>query len=513
MKYDVFISCRSHDYAMAEEISTFLKEKGLKVFFSNRSIDHEGRSLYEKVIANAIRDSSNMIVVCSNANYVKFDGDLEGNDQGSRWVYYEWSTFHRMILDKEKPLGADIVTIYSPEVNLKDLPHRLRNRQCIPYSEYKNRILRYVDDNIRERTDGVGAQSDDDVTDGEIEENAGAVTWLASLRRLWLPLLAGIVGLLLAAILYSTCRQVFSSDKMLVLAGGGSVVTFLDDKYRGVFNKDSAVNVFGDNKYPNAFYLHMPSRVALTLLAEEAIMPYSSANQPFYPVCLSAEKADTSMFIKNCTKDQILETGHIVEYHLGDEQLAVYVHHAVPRLYAIIDSSATVITVDQLIELLHLGGCNFFSTSEESGTYNAYYNVLKNGGFDLSSITDLKNFTNQSDREHLQVPTRGSRSLPFVIMGGRYYRPQLSGFDIWLSDGTVRQLMLVNGQGPVTRPLYLYFLAYRQKIDGEDQFIIPDEVMELLYSLDYKKTADGLIDDNNRLIIKNDTQQLIIPIN
>ena len=65
----------------------------------------------------------------------------------------------------------------------------------------------------------------------------------------------------------------------------------------------------------------------------------------------------------------------------------------------------------------------------------------------------------------------------------------------------------------MTRPLYLYFLAYRQKIDGEDQFIIPDEVMELLYSLDYKKTDDGLIDDNNRLIIKNDTQQLIIPIN
>ena len=516
MKYDVFISCRSYDYAMAEEICKFLKEKGLKVFFSNRSIDQEGHSLYEKVIANAIRDSANMIVVCSNANYVKFDEDQASRDQGSRWVYYEWSTFHQMILDKEKPLGADIVTVYTPAVNKKDLPHRLRNRQCIPYSEYKNRILRYVDDSIREQNDNVAnADSEPEPIAVHLSEQSGedkSEKW----KRLRMPLLTGLVGLLLGLGMYGigyhqaqkkadslVSPDTLNTEKTLVLAGGGSVVTFLDEKYRGKYCPDS-VRLFGDNRYPNAFYLHIPSSVALTLLAEEAIMPYSRINQPFYPVCFSAEKADEGVFLTKCSAAQMKDAGYIAEYKLGDEELAVYVENDA-RLNAVIDSTAKEITVKQLVKLLHLNGFSIFSTSDQSGTYHAYYEALKSEKCDLSSII-FGQFSSQTPLEMLQSPNKERK--PFIVMGGDLYRPE--ELKDPLENKTVRKLALVNNGQPVTRPLYIYFLAYRKDINGKKKYIVPAEVRKLLDTLGFENKKE-LINKNNELTVLN-TDKIIVPI-
>lgn len=507
MKYDVFISCRHFDYDIAEEVSSYLKSKGLKVFFSKRSIDEEGHSLFEKVIANAIHDSTNMIVICSNANYVRDD-----REEGSKWVYYEWSTFHQMILDKEKPDGSDIVTIYTPKANLKDLPRRLRNRQCIPYSEYKDRIMPYMDDNIK----AVGPSEEEPEPkpfeyEPEVETDKKPF-W----RKLLIPLLSGLVGLLLGFGVFHLLGRHHASSitlgndnrKTLVLAGGGSVVTFLDDKYRGVLNKDTLVNIFSDNKYPNAFYLHMPSGVALTLLAEEAIMPYSRINQPFYPVCFSAEKAVDSLFTTKCTRDQLLAAGHIVEYRLGDEKLAVYVEKDAPHLNTIADSTATEITVDQLVRLLRLGGSTIFSTSKESGTYHAYYKELIKKGCDMEKI-HFENFSNQSSLALLQAPNGAQETKPYIIMGGDIYRPEVLNEPI--SKGTVRKLMLVGDDGPITRPLYIYFLAYSKMDDRKmEHFIVPDEVLELLYKLDFKNSKH-LIDENNQLTI-DDTKQIIVPI-
>ena len=507
MKYDVFISCKSCDYSMADEISEFLKEKGLKVFFSKRSIDEEGHSLYEKVIANAIRDSANMIVICSNANYVRDD-----REDGSKWVYYEWSTFHQMILDKEKPEGADIVTIYTPKANLKDLPRRLRNRQCIPYSEYKDRILPYMEDNVK-MVRQLEERAEPESFDYEAnEESNNNQFW----KKLLIPLLSGLVGLLLGFGIYqilgwqhaSSISLGSDSRKTLVLAGGGSVVTFLDDKYRGVLDKDTLVNIFSDNKFPNAIYLHMPSGVALTLLSEEAIMPYSRVNQPFYPVCFSAEKAVDSLFTTKCTRDQLLAAGHIVEYKLGDEKLAVYIDKEAPHLNTILDSTAVEITIEQLVRLLRSGGSTIFSTSKGSGTYHAYYKELLKNGYDMEKI-HFENFSNQSSLQLLQAPNGAQEKKPYIIMGGDIYRPEVLTEPI--SKGIVRKLVLVGDDGPVTRPLYIYFLAYSKMDDRKmEHFIVPDEVLELLYKLDFKNRKH-LIDENNRLTI-DDTKQIIIPI-
>lgn len=507
MKYDVFISSKSDDYEIAEEVCNYLIGKGLNVFFSKRSIDEEGDSRYERVIADALRDSANMIVVCSDANHVRDDRGA----RGSKWVYYEWSTFHQMILDNEKPEGTDIVTIYTSDADLKDLPRRLRNRQCIPYSEYKTRILPYMDDNARALDDP--DEEFEPLAFGNAVEKKTEKT--PSWKKWLVPLLTGLIGLLLGLGLFQMCKPKGSTitlgndnHKTLVLAGGGSVVTFLDDKYRGILNKDTLVNTFSDNKYPNAIYLHMPSGVALTLLAEEAIMPYSRVNQPFYPVCFSAEKADDSQFTSKCTRDQLLAAGHIVEYKLGDEKLAVYVEKSAPGLNTVVDSTANEITVRQLIQLIDFGGSTIFSTSDGSGTYLAYNTELLKYNVDLKNIKYEK-FSNQSGLPLLQAPNGAQETKPYVIMGGDIYRPEV------LTDligKTVRKLMLVDDDGnSITRPLYIYFLAY-SKLDERkvEHFIVPDEVLKLLRDLDFKNTKQ-LIDENNQLTIE-DTKQIIIPI-
>ena len=508
MKYDVFISSKSNDYEIAEEVCNFLKEKGLNVFFSKRSIDEEGDSRYEKVIADALRDSANMIVVCSDANHVRDDRGAKG----SKWVYYEWSTFHQMILDNEKPEYTDIVTIYTSDADLKDLPRRLRSRQCIPYGEYKARIMRYMDDNVRSQDD-----SDEDFEPlafgNAVEEKLDKKPFW---KRMLLPLLTGLIGLVLGSGLVHMCKRQGSpltlgnnnNHKTLVLAGGGSVVTFLDDKYRGILNEDTLVNVFSDNKYPNAIYLHMPSGVALTLLAEEAIMPYSRVNQPFYPVCFSAEKAVDSLFTTKCTRDQLLAAGHIVEYKLGDEKLAVYVEKSALGLNTIVDSTANEISVRQLIQLIGSGGSTIFSTSDGSGTYLAYNTELLKYNVDLKNIKYEK-FSNQSDLSLLQAPNGAQETKPYVIMGGDIYRPEV------LTDligKSVRKLMLVDDEGnSITRPLYIYFLAYSKMDERKvEHFIVPDEVLKLLRDLDFKNTKQ-LIDDKNQLTIE-DTKQIIVPI-
>lgn len=269
------------------------------------------------------------------------------------------------------------------------------------------------------------------------------------------------------------------------------------------------VNIFSDNKYPNSIYLHMPSGVALTLLAEEAIMPYSRVNQPFYPVCFSAEKAVESQFTEKCTRDQLLAAGHIVEYKLGDEKLAVYVEKDAPHLNTIVDSAANEITVGQLASLLRSGGSTIFSTSAGSGTYHAYYNELIKKGYDIEKV-HCENFSNQSSLALLQAPNGAQKINPYIIMGGDIYRPEELKEPI--NKGIVRKLMLIDDEGEsITRPLYIYFLAYSKMDERKvERFIVPDEVLKLLYDLDFKNSKQ-LIDDKNQLIIE-DTKQIIVPI-
>lgn len=495
-KYDVFISAKKNDYNLAGEVRDFLEEKGLNVFFADRSITPGSEILEE--IHKALDQSANLFVVCSNANHV-FKGREEYN---SNWVYDEWLTFDKMILDNEKPEGADIVTIYTPTTDFKALPYRLRKRQCVMSDDYKQQISKYL-----YKIKSIKGDSEEwsPVPFRGMREKT---IW----ERLRYPLLTGLLGLLLClGCFYWGCQQNKVSDKTLVLAGGGSVVAFLEQEVLPEVHKDEPYDphIFSENRYDDAFYLHMPSGYASFLLAEEGIMPYSRENQPFYPVILSAGEADESRFINHrFSSSELLKTGHIVEYWLGEEPLAVYVEK-VSALDNILDSTADSITVDQLVRLLKSPDFNIFSTTKKSGTYAAYLDVLDNK-CDLDEVSKY-DFSSQSDLSWLQHPdSKKSHDKPFVILGSKYYWPIILDKHI---NKDVRRLMLVDeNRNEKMRPLYVYFMAYKDK-NRQNRLFIPDEVFDFLKFIGFKKS--DLIDEKTHefTVPVDKTDELIIPIN
>ena len=131
-KYDVFISSKSEDYPIAREICRFLESKGYVVFFAEKSIPFGADSLFKKTIDSALDSAMNMIVVCSNPEFLK-DG----------WVYYEWNTFSVEILSGRKS-KSNILTIIDTSLSVNKLPIGLRSYQALYIDSYKETICDYL---------------------------------------------------------------------------------------------------------------------------------------------------------------------------------------------------------------------------------------------------------------------------------------------------------------------------------------------------------------------------------
>ena len=133
-KYDVFISSKSEDYPIAREICRFLESKGYVVFFAEKSIPFGADSLFKKTIDSALDSAMNMIVVCSNPEFLK-DG----------WVYYEWNTFSVEILSGRKS-KSNILTIIDISLSVNKLPIGLRSYQALYIDSYKETICDFLGD-------------------------------------------------------------------------------------------------------------------------------------------------------------------------------------------------------------------------------------------------------------------------------------------------------------------------------------------------------------------------------
>lgn len=131
-KYDVFISSKSEDYPIAREICRFLESKGYVVFFAEKSIPFGADSLFKKTIDSALDSAMNMIVVCSNPEFLK-DG----------WVYYEWNTFSVEILSGRKS-KSNILTVIDASLSISKLPIGLRSYQSLCVISYEETICDYL---------------------------------------------------------------------------------------------------------------------------------------------------------------------------------------------------------------------------------------------------------------------------------------------------------------------------------------------------------------------------------
>ena len=136
MKYDVFISCKSEDYNIGRQVYEFLTNyRGLSisVFMADKELRKRGNTDYGRVIDEALDSSTHLIIVSSNADYLK--------EETSSYVYEEWHTFVEEIRSGRKK--GNIMTIFTNDVDLKDVPIALRNRQSFPFTEYSS-IVHYL---------------------------------------------------------------------------------------------------------------------------------------------------------------------------------------------------------------------------------------------------------------------------------------------------------------------------------------------------------------------------------
>ena len=135
-RYDVFISCKSEDYAKAEPVFHWLLEKGHNPFFAPISL-RVSRIQGEPVVFgdevdDALEQADNMVLFASKAEYVS-----------KGYVKDEWRTFVEEQRAGRK--SGSLVTILDG-VDVADLPIRLRSVQSFTPSNYKNGILRFLGD-------------------------------------------------------------------------------------------------------------------------------------------------------------------------------------------------------------------------------------------------------------------------------------------------------------------------------------------------------------------------------
>jgi len=129
--YDVFISKKSEDTAIAKKLCCFLEAHGLRCFESDRNLAAIGDSDYSAIINEALDKSYHLVVICSDPEYFK-----------SRWVKHEWSSFAN-----EKRSGGkkgNIITIKADSIDRQDVPYELRALEMFNLSDYKDKILPYL---------------------------------------------------------------------------------------------------------------------------------------------------------------------------------------------------------------------------------------------------------------------------------------------------------------------------------------------------------------------------------
>ena len=124
-KYKVFISFKNtdngaetKDAAMAHELYNALTENNIPTFFSKVSILESGEGDYRNLIDAALDDCSILIAVGTKKEYLE-----------SKWVKYEYASFHDDILSGIKDVNKCTVCSYIADMQQRELPRPLRNLQ------------------------------------------------------------------------------------------------------------------------------------------------------------------------------------------------------------------------------------------------------------------------------------------------------------------------------------------------------------------------------------------------
>lgn len=130
--FDVFISCKSEDYALAHDLYDYLISNGYRPFLADISLKEIGIDQYTALIGEVIDVCQIMIVFATDIHYIE-----------TPYVYSEWHTFVNDINTGHRPNGK-LINILSPDIDINNLPVWLRDKQCFTTENYKDYLLQYL---------------------------------------------------------------------------------------------------------------------------------------------------------------------------------------------------------------------------------------------------------------------------------------------------------------------------------------------------------------------------------
>ena len=310
-----------------------------------------------------------------------------------------------------------------------------------------------------------------------------AWTWLATL------------GFVLMTLLYFKGMISRDDDSTLLFIGGGSAVRCLEEKFQEVGN------VY---QYDNSICIAVPTSTAWPIITSEVMQHHaikgSNVKKMFYPICLSAMVADESNFLKMSSREQFVSKGSVLAYHLGDDDLTLYVkksyHHE------LIDGKDSIGVADlaAFIKSISEQDVMIFTTEVGSGTLTNYQRILS--PYDIT-------ITKESLGEHVDkftdlTPKSKIRrdETPYIMMGSHFYVAR----EVY-DEGDCRPIIVLDEDGQViSKSIYLYFAGYYE--DEGASFWIPDEMVKLLKKMDTR--FDNII-KNNRIPRAN--ERVIVPLN
>jgi len=136
MEYQVFISYKhsgheghvTRDYELAKEVFSFLSARGLKVFFSEISLENVGTAEYKRTIDDALEAATVLVAVGARRESL-----------AAEWVRYEWDGFLNDILSGFKKGGK--VFAYVDHMETAALPWALRHTQVFHHSARSMELL------------------------------------------------------------------------------------------------------------------------------------------------------------------------------------------------------------------------------------------------------------------------------------------------------------------------------------------------------------------------------------
>lgn len=131
-RFDVFISCKSQDYAQARQLYDYLSENGYTPFLADISIKEVGIDQYTALIGEVINDCQYMIVFATDIRYLE-----------TPYVAAEWHAFVNDINIGNKP-NSKLVNILSQDIDIHKLPVWLRDKQCFTTENYKDVLLPFL---------------------------------------------------------------------------------------------------------------------------------------------------------------------------------------------------------------------------------------------------------------------------------------------------------------------------------------------------------------------------------